>query len=85
MFECADFSNTGVCKVQGCKRPHIERASVLRRAGNRSSPEEMDDVSSDDDFAADSDDIDSDGVEEFIERDEGEDPRFSEQSDFIGF
>ncbi|KAK7754074.1 hypothetical protein SLS62_003920 [Diatrype stigma] len=77
--------NTGVCKVKGCKRPHIERASVLRRFGNRSSPEEMGDISSDDDFAADSDDIDSDGVEEFIEGDEVEDRRFSEQTDFIGF
>ena len=45
----------------------------------------MDDVSSDDDFAADSDDIDSDGVEEFIGKDVVEDPRFSEQSDFISF
>ncbi|RYP73728.1 hypothetical protein DL771_003441 [Monosporascus sp. 5C6A] len=71
--------------IKGCKRPHIERASVLRRAGNRSSPEEMDDISSDDDFAADSDDIDSDGVEEFIGKDEVEDARFSEQTDFISF
>lgn len=86
VYECPDFSNTGVCKVKGCKRPHIERASVLRRAGNRSSPEGMDDVSSDDDdFAADSDDIDSDGVEEFIGKDDVEDLRFSAQSDFIGF
>ncbi|RYO73958.1 hypothetical protein DL764_011032 [Monosporascus ibericus] len=71
--------------IKGCKRPHIERASVLRRAGNRSSPEETDDISSDDDFAADSDDIDSDGVEEFIGKDEVEDARFSEQTDFISF
>ncbi|RYP51446.1 hypothetical protein DL768_003232 [Monosporascus sp. mg162] len=71
--------------IKGCKRPHIERASVLRRAGNRSSPEEMDDISSDDDFAADSDDIDSDGVEEFVGKDEVEDARFSEQTDFISF
>ena len=83
VFECPDFSNTGVCKVKGCKRPHIERASFIRKAGNRSSPE-MDDVSSDD-FAADSDDIDSDGVEEFIGKDVDEDPRFSGQSDFISF
>ncbi|RYP38144.1 hypothetical protein DL767_002661 [Monosporascus sp. MG133] len=85
VYECPDFSNAGVCKMKGCKRPHIERASVLRRAGNRPSPEEMDDISSDDDFAADSDDIDSDGVEEFIGKDEVEDARFSEQTDFIGF
>lgn len=85
VYECPDFSNTGACKVKGCKRPHIERASVLRKAGNRSSPEDMEDVSSDDDFAADSDDIDSDGVEEFIGGDEVEDPRFSQQSDFISF
>ncbi|KAL7627412.1 hypothetical protein AAE478_001605 [Parahypoxylon ruwenzoriense] len=84
VFECPDFSNTGVCKLKGCKRPHIERASILRKAGNRPSSEEMEDLSSDDeDAAADSDDIDSDEVEEFIGKDNEDDLDFAEQKDYI--
>jgi hypothetical protein len=46
----------------------------------------MDAVSSDEDeFAADSDDVDSDEVEEFVGQDDVQDPAFSEQKDFIGF
>ncbi|KAI0508587.1 hypothetical protein F5B22DRAFT_620372 [Xylaria bambusicola] len=83
VFECPDFSNTGVCKLKGCKRPHIERASILRKANKRaSSPEE--DLSSEDDEMVDSDDVDSDEAEEFIGHD-NYDPSFAEQKDFIGF
>lgn len=87
VFECPDFSNTGVCNVLGCKRPHIERASVLRKAGNRvSAAEDMEFVSSDDeDAAADSDDIDSDEVEEFVKKDDDDDLDFVQQKDYIGF
>ncbi|KAI8957238.1 hypothetical protein F5Y11DRAFT_340369 [Daldinia sp. FL1419] len=85
VFECPDFSNTGVCKLKGCKRPHIERASVLRKANNRASSEETDVSSDDDDAAADSDDIDSDEVEEFVKNDGGDDLDFIQQRDFIGF
>ncbi|KAI2624356.1 hypothetical protein GGR54DRAFT_596099 [Hypoxylon sp. NC1633] len=84
VFECPDFSNTGSCKTKGCKRPHIERASVLRKASNRMSPEEMEDLSSDDeDAAADSDDVDSDEVEEFVKKDEIDDLDFAQQKDYI--
>ncbi|XXG99209.1 hypothetical protein Hte_005545 [Hypoxylon texense] len=83
VFECPDFSNTGVCRLKGCKRLHIERASVLRKA-NRMSPEDMEDLSSDDDdAAADSDDVDSDEVEEFIKKDEDDDLDFVQQKDYI--
>ncbi|KAI1386205.1 uncharacterized protein F4822DRAFT_409280 [Hypoxylon trugodes] len=86
VFECPDFSNTGVCKTKGCKRPHIERASVLRKASNRVSSEEMEDVSSDEeDAAADSDDVDSDEVEEFVKKDDDDDLDFVQQKDYIGF
>ncbi|KAI1495860.1 hypothetical protein F5X99DRAFT_402213 [Biscogniauxia marginata] len=86
VFECPDFSNTGDCKLKGCKRTHVVRASVLRKASNRESHEEMEDLSSDDGQAAvDSDDIDSDDVEEFIGQDDTEDLDFAEQKDFIGF
>lgn len=85
VFECPDFSNNGVCKVKGCKRRHIERASMLRKR-QRGSSEEMGDLTSDDDdFAADSDDYDSDEVEEFIGKDAIDDVSFIDQKDFIGF
>ncbi|KAI1412153.1 hypothetical protein F5Y13DRAFT_163716 [Hypoxylon sp. FL1857] len=86
VFECPDFSNTGVCRMKGCKRLHIERASVLRKANNRKSPNEMEDLSSDDeDAAADSDDVDSDAVEEFIKKDDDDDLDFVQQKDYIEF
>ncbi|KAI0478831.1 hypothetical protein GGR56DRAFT_632154 [Xylariaceae sp. FL0804] len=89
VFECPDFSNMGVCKLKGCKRQHVERASVLRKANNArnsQSIEDAEDVSSDDDDAADSDDVDSDEIEEFIGQSEGaEILDFAEQKDFIGF
>ncbi|KAI1767405.1 hypothetical protein GGR53DRAFT_482587 [Hypoxylon sp. FL1150] len=86
VFECPDFSNTGVCRLKGCKRPHIERASVLRKATTRMSSEEMEDLSSDDDdAAADSDDIDSDEVEEFVKKDDEDDLDFVQQKDYIEF
>ncbi|KAI1142162.1 hypothetical protein F5Y05DRAFT_402135 [Hypoxylon sp. FL0543] len=84
VFECPDFSNTGVCRNKGCKRPHIERASVLRKASHRKSPTETEDLSSDDeDAAADTDDVDSDEVEEFIKKDDDDDLDFVQQKDYI--
>ncbi|KAL1841207.1 hypothetical protein VTJ49DRAFT_7328 [Mycothermus thermophilus] len=94
VFECPDFSNTGVCKNKGCKLPHRERASVLRRGasgGNNNGAggdddDEMEDVSSDDDGESiDDDDVDSDEVDEFIGQDEDGDGgiAFAEQKDFI--
>jgi hypothetical protein len=89
-FECPDFSNTGVCRTKGCKLPHRERASVLRRsAGGRDTAkadydDEMEDVSSEDDGESiDSDDVDSDEVDEFIGQDETGGLDFTEQRDFI--
>ncbi|ORY66290.1 uncharacterized protein BCR38DRAFT_429802 [Pseudomassariella vexata] len=81
VFECPDFSNTGVCTTKGCKLLHRERASVLRKAADHA----MDDVSSDDDDTGGSEDIDSDEVEEFIGTDDVEDMDFSTQMDYIGF
>ncbi|KAJ4414445.1 hypothetical protein N0V85_003153 [Neurospora sp. IMI 360204] len=83
VFECPDFSNTGVCNTKGCKLPHRERASVLRRANARDDAE-MEDLSSDDE-SVDSDDIDSDEVDEFVGQDDDPDLDFAEQKDFIQF
>lgn len=93
LFECPDFSNTGVCKTKGCKLPHRERASFMRRAnvtdnGDSSQMDgnTFDDPSSDDD-SVNSDDIDSDEVEEFVGADEDGDgdADFVTQKDYIGF
>ncbi|KAI0888634.1 uncharacterized protein GGS22DRAFT_152022 [Annulohypoxylon maeteangense] len=86
VFECPEFSNTGTCKNKGCKRPHIERASVLRKKNNQLSSGDLEDLSSDDeDAAADSDDIDSVVVEEFIKKEDDDDLDFAQQKDYIGF
>ncbi|CAJ0545914.1 Ff.00g093870.m01.CDS01 [Fusarium sp. VM40] len=80
VFECPDFSNTGRCKVKGCKLPHRERASVLRNK-TKADGEPLGDISSDDE-AADSDDVDSDEVAEFIDAD-SDLSDFEEQKDFL--
>lgn len=85
-FECPDFSNTGICKSKGCKLPHRERASALRKAittKDATGAVEMEDVSSDDGESVDSDDVDSDEVDEFIGQDEALNVDFIEQRDYI--
>ncbi|KAK4243239.1 hypothetical protein C7999DRAFT_44907 [Corynascus novoguineensis] len=89
VFECPDFSNTGVCKIKGCKLPHRERASVLRKGASgrdlsNMDDEEMEDISSDDDGESiDEDDVDSDEVDEFIGQDDDGGLDFAAQKDFI--
>ncbi|KAK4189004.1 hypothetical protein QBC35DRAFT_494402 [Podospora australis] len=86
VFECPDFSNTGVCKNKGCKLAHRERASVLRKASGARANEdvEMADFSSDEDGeSVNSDDVDSDEVDEFIGQDDDGGFDISEQQDFI--
>ena len=89
VFECPDFSNTGTCKIKGCKLPHREKASVLRKTAQRETEEssEMVDLTSDDDDdeSVASNDIDSDEVDEFVGQDEPGSVDFAEQKDFIKF
>ena len=80
VFECPDFSNTGVCKTKGCKLLHRERASVLRNQAK--SDGAMDQDLSSDEEPVDSDDVDSDEVAEFIDA-ESDDSDFENQKDFI--
>ncbi|KAK9438986.1 CCCH zinc finger protein, partial [Metarhizium brunneum ARSEF 3297] len=80
VFECPDFSNTGICKSKGCKLLHRERASVLRNQAKAN--DAMDEDVSSDEEAVDSDDVDSDEVAEFIEA-ESDDSDFENQKDFI--
>jgi hypothetical protein len=79
VFECPDFSNTGRCKVKGCKLLHRERASVLRSQAKTN--EVMEDLSSDEE-GADSDDVDSDEVAEFLEAD-SDASDFEDAKDFL--
>lgn len=80
VFECPDFSNTGRCKIKGCKLLHRERASVLRNQA-KADDESMGDISSDDE-AGDSDDVDSDEVAEFIDAD-SDCSDFEDKKDFL--
>ena len=80
VFECPDFSNTGKCNNKRCKLLHRERASVLR--GQMSSAQEPEGDISSDDGAADSDDVDSDDVAEFIDADSDESD-IEDRQDFI--
>ena len=85
VFECPDFSNTGKCKTKGCKLVHRERASVLRKAGQRDGDnDDVADLSSDSDSIA-SDDVDSDEVEELFGDDTVDQSAFQEQRDYISF
>lgn len=89
VFECPDFSNTGVCKIKGCKLPHRERASFMRRHDNSTNNTSTDednyiDISSDDDESVNSDDVDSDDVDEFVGADgDDADLDFVNQKDYI--
>lgn len=80
VFECPDFSNTGSCKIKGCKLLHRERASVLRAHGKQGQPEG--DVSSEDE-ADDSDDVDSDEVAELIEAESDDSDLDEKNKDFL--
>ncbi|KAM6480953.1 hypothetical protein HDV62DRAFT_88096 [Trichoderma sp. SZMC 28011] len=79
VFECPDFSNTGICKTRGCKLLHRERASVLRNQAKQR--DEAEDVSSDDE-SVDSDDVDSDEVAEFLGADD-DDSDFENPKDYL--
>ncbi|EHK24779.1 uncharacterized protein TRIVIDRAFT_178368 [Trichoderma virens Gv29-8] len=79
VFECPDFSNTGICKTRGCKLLHRERASVLRNQAKQR--DEAEDVSSEDE-SVDSDDVDSDEVAEFLAGDD-DDSDFETPKDYL--
>lgn len=91
VFECPDFSNTGVCKIKGCKLPHRERASFMRRANvanleKAADAEDADMVDASSDESVHSDDVDSDEVDEFVGADgDDADLDFVTQKDFIEF
>lgn len=85
--ECPDFSNTGICKMKGCKLLHRHKASLMRSTGTGETggDEESSDLSSDEDDEIDSDDVDSDELEEFFGDEREMDTEVPMQQDFVRF
>lgn len=83
VYDCPDYANNGVCRNKNCRLPHVDRAGQIRKAvvsENEASREGDDsaDFSSDEDYhEINSDDVNSDGLEE------ADDYNMSEQHDFI--
>lgn len=103
IHECPDYANTGNCRNTKCALPHVDRAGQIRKhaaaastANNRvvidrewkDEDEDDDDVVSDEEEDTNSDDMDSDGVEEILGADASDDAAshaLSQQQDFVGF
>ena len=98
VHECPNWSNVGICHDRNCRLPHVDRAGQLRKQtanlleNQRSNDEAntledcIDDISSDEDNnnGSDSDDIDSDGIEDGITlQPQTGDPSPFQQDDFI--
>ena len=90
--ECPDYANKGTCRDTKCRLPHVDRAGQIRKlAASRaaeSANDDSDDIVSEEEELMDSDDLDSDGVEEFLGADASDDSEshvLTEQKDFVGF
>ena len=91
VHECPDYANTGICRNKKCYLPHVDRAGQLRKQAAQlnhpSGDDDDDDISSDDATSetGDSDDIDSDGLEEepIIFIGSTEPSRLSQNEDFV--
>lgn len=102
VHECPDYANTGACHNKKCRLPHVDRAGQIRKfAANKVGDSDdsrhgdgEDDPDSDIDSeeedgydAIDSDDVDSDGLEdEPMQISMGTDTHeISQQQDFVHF
>ena len=104
IHECPDYANTGTCRNTKCALPHVDRAGQIRKhaaaaastANNsvvinremHNDDEDDDDVVSDEEEDTNSDDMDSDGVEEILGADPSDDAAshaLLQQQDFVGF
>lgn len=88
--ECPDYANTGVCRNKKCRLPHVDTAGNLRKAAALKAGKAEEDQSSDlsseeEDYEGiDSDDVDSDGMEDIVMgHDDGHE--LSQQQDFVSF
>ena len=80
VHECPDYANTGLCRNRNCRLPHVDRAGQIRKhtANNTEKTEKRKSESSgeegDSDLSSvegdydeiDSDDVDSEGLEEDV-------------------
>lgn len=89
VFECPDFSEKGECSRRGCKLPHIDTATTVRKRNEREAMRRgvLDDVDvedSDEEMTED-DEEEEDETESDVESegvvDDGE--RFEDQLDFM--
>lgn len=96
VHECPDYANTGACRKQKCHLPHVDRAGQIRKhAANIPDPlngsgqdDDDSDIVSDAEYEEiDSDDLDSDGLEEDLRQlADGTPPHaLSQQQDFVHF
>lgn len=95
VHECPDYANAGVCRKSKCHLPHVDRAGQIRKhAANvidsaaGSHEEDDSDIVSDDEYdAINSDDVDSDALEEDLMQftDDAPSHALSQQQDFVQF
>lgn len=91
IFECPDYTNSGICKNEHCRLPHVDRAGQLRKnaaAARNILPadtNEQPDLPSDGEDYFDENDVDSDGLEDiFMPGVSGHaDHTLSQQQDFV--
>lgn len=89
VHECPEYTNTGVCRNKKCHLPHIDKADQMKKhaannVGSRAVSTEDDDsdVISDEDNDSANSDIDSDGLEELMNRTDTS-HALSQQRDFV--
>jgi hypothetical protein len=88
--ECPDYTNDGRCRNRNCALPHVDRASQMRkRLANKT--DDIMDVDDDQDSeerlydGIDSEDVDSDDLDEPPEQVFGVDTAELTEQDFVGF
>jgi len=90
VVECPSYANTGTCRNDSCRLPHIDRAGNLRKAAAlkaKAAEDGSSDLSSDEDDGQeiDSDDVDSDEVDEDMIMINTGDDELTQQQNFIAF
>ena len=92
VIECPEYANTGTCRNAKCRLPHVDHARQIKKlAASRlegTANDDNDDIVSDEDEPMDSDDMDSDGLEELLGADSSDDAAsraLSQQQDYVGF
>lgn len=92
VHECPSYANAGICRNPKCRLPHVDRAGQLRKQAAQLDAiigQDENDISSNDDISetGDSDDVDSDGLEEepILSSENLGPSQISRNEDFVGF